>query len=60
MDEEIENIETTLNLIKSSLKQVIKTITEEFADLTELINSKKNKIMTRKHFPSHLEIILYF
>ena len=41
LDEEIENIETTLNLIKSSLKQVIKTITEEFADLTELINTKK-------------------
>ena len=43
LNEEIENIETTLNLVKSSLKQVIKTITEEFADLTELINTKKNK-----------------
>ena len=43
LDEEIENIETTLNLIKNNFKQVIKAITEEFADLTELINSKINK-----------------
>ena len=43
MNKEIENIETTLNLIKNNLKQVIKTITEEFADLTELIIKKKDK-----------------
>ena len=41
INEEIENIETTLNLIKNSVKQIIKTIMEEFSDLTELINKKK-------------------
>ena len=42
ISEQIENIETTLNLIKNSVKQIIKTIMEEFTDLTELINKKKD------------------
>ena len=41
--EEIDKIDTTLNTIKSNIKLVIKTITEEFADLTELITEKNNK-----------------
>lgn len=40
---EIENIQTTLSLIKNSIKQVTNTLSEEFADLTELIKGKTNK-----------------
>ena len=42
INSEIENIQTTLSLIKNNIKQVIKTLSEEFADLTDLIKGKNN------------------
>ena len=54
IDEEIENIETTLNLIKNNVKQVIKTLNEEFADLTELIKTKKEKDYSAEEKKSNL------
>ena len=43
INSEIENIQTTLSLIKNNIKQMTKTISEEFSDLTELIKEKNNK-----------------
>ena len=48
-EKEIEDIQTTLSLIKNNVKQVTKTLTEEFADLTELIQTKNNNIKQKEN-----------
>ena len=53
MNKEIENIQTQLSSIKNNVKQVINILTEEFADLTDLIN--KNQTENKKEIKEDLK-----